>query len=158
MNFDEIYNTYAPKILRVCLGYFHDQEKAKDITQETFIAVWENFSKFENRSSIGTWIFRIATNKCLQEVQKQSKRPSVEFPPNLKQEDPDPDRGKQVERLYKYISELPSIDRIIISLFLEELSQEKIAEITGVSHANVRVKIHRIKEKLLDKFRSNEHI
>lgn len=71
MDFDEIYKSYSSKIFRICLGFFNDFELAKDITQETFIAVWVNLKKFENRSSIGTWIYRIATNKCLRQIQKK---------------------------------------------------------------------------------------
>lgn len=54
--------------------------------------------------------------------------------------------------LYQCISKLPELERIIISLELEEMKQKEIAEIVGISPANVRVKIHRIKEKLTDKF------
>lgn len=53
------------------------------------------------------------------------------------------------------IADLAEIDRIIISLFMEELSQEKIAEVTGLSHANVRVRVHRIKNRLSKKFKEN---
>lgn len=54
--------------------------------------------------------------------------------------------------LYQCISELPELERIIISLELEEMKQKDIAEVVGISSANVRVKIHRIKEKLTEKF------
>jgi hypothetical protein len=54
----------------------------------------------------------------------------------------------QIQFLYKCIAELPETERIIISLELEEVKQSEIAKIVGLSEANVRVKIHRIKEKL----------
>lgn len=57
--------------------------------------------------------------------------------------------------LYQLISELPETDRIIISLELEEVKQAEIAQIVGLSEANIRVKIHRIKEKLTQKFKQN---
>jgi RNA polymerase sigma-70 factor (ECF subfamily) len=57
--------------------------------------------------------------------------------------------------LYKFISELPETERIIISLELEEVKQAEIAQITGLSESNIRVKIHRIKEKLTQKFKNN---
>ncbi|MNY80439.1 RNA polymerase sigma factor [compost metagenome] len=58
--------------------------------------------------------------------------------------------------MYKCIAELPETDRIIISLELEDIKQNEIAKIVGLSEANVRVKIHRIKEKLTQKFKENE--
>ena len=155
MDFDEIYKVYYPKIFRVCLGYFNDYDVAKDFTQETFITVWENLYKFENRSQIGTWIFRIATNKCLRQLQNEKSKPKSELPDNLKSEEFSFEKEEKLSLLQKYISELPEIDRIIITLSLENITQEKIAEIIGISHTNVRVKFHRIKEKLKEKFKNN---
>ena len=57
--------------------------------------------------------------------------------------------------MYKCIAELPETDRIIISLELEEVKQAEIAKIVGLSEANIRVKIHRIKEKLTHKFQEH---
>jgi RNA polymerase sigma-70 factor (ECF subfamily) len=62
----------------------------------------------------------------------------------------------QIQFLYKCISELPETDRIIISLELENIKQSEIAIIVGLSEVNIRVKIHRIKEKLTQKFKENE--
>lgn len=56
----------------------------------------------------------------------------------------------------KSISELPEIERIIISLELEELKQKEIAKIVGLSEGNTRLRIHRIKEKLTKKFQQYE--
>ena len=61
----------------------------------------------------------------------------------------------QIQLLYKFISELSETDRIIISLELENIKQAEIANIVGLSEANIRVKIHRIKEKLTQKFKEN---
>jgi len=155
MNFNEIYKNYSSKIFRICLGYFNDYDLAKDITQETFISVWKNFEKFESRSSIGTWIYRIATNKCLRQIQKEKSHPISELPSNLKYVAPSFEEEEKLSRLHQYISELPEIERLIITLSLEDVPQEKIAEIIGISHANVRVKFHRIKAKLSKKFKEN---
>ncbi len=135
------------------MGYVNDIDKAKDLSQETFIAVWQNLSKFRNESSIGTWIFRIASNHCLRLIEKERKMPKGDMPEDLKEEINNENEGKK-DFLYKSISELPETDRIIISLELEEIKQSEIAEILGLSEANVRVRIHRIKEKLTKKFES----
>ncbi len=155
MNFDEIYKIYSPKIFRVCLGYFNDYDMAKDMTQETFIAVWENLNKFENRSSVGTWIYKITTNKCLRQIQKDKSHPKSGLPLYLKNEEITFEKEEILAQLHQYISELPELDKIIVTLSLEDVPQEIIAEITGISHANVRVKFHRIKEKLTKKFKEN---
>ncbi|MBV8328043.1 sigma-70 family RNA polymerase sigma factor [Chryseobacterium sp.] len=154
MAFEEIYEMYWQKIFRLCMGYINDPELAQDLAQETFIIVWQQLPKFRNESAIGTWIFRIASNNCLRQIEKEKKFAKSDLPVNLeekKQESMEP----QIQLLYQFISELPETERIIISLELEEVKQTEIANITGFSESNIRVKIHRIKEKLTQKFKEN---
>ncbi|MEJ5050519.1 sigma-70 family RNA polymerase sigma factor [Chryseobacterium culicis] len=154
MVFEEIYELYWQRIFRLCMGYVNDTDIAQDLAQETFIIVWQQLPKFRNESSIGTWIFRIASNTCLRQIEKEKKFTKTDLPINLeekKQESMEP----QIQMLYQFISELPETDRIIISLELEEIKQAEIAHIVGLSESNIRVKIHRIKEKLTQKFKEN---
>ena len=154
MTFEEIYEVYWPKVYRQCMGYMNDPDAAKDIAQETFIKVWQHLPNFRNESSIGTWIFRISVNSCLRQIGKDNKMPKSELPNEIFEEILVNDEPK-VEFLYRCISELPEVERIIISLELEELKQKEIAKIVGLSESNVRVRIHRIKEKLTKKFQQH---
>ncbi|WET47465.1 RNA polymerase sigma factor [Chryseobacterium indologenes] len=156
MVFEDIYEFYWQKIFRLCMGYVNDTDLAQDLAQETFIIVWQQLPKFRNESSVGTWIFRIASNNCLRQIEKEKRFSKTDLPINLeekKQESMEP----QIQLLYQFISELPETDRIIISLELEEVKQAEIAQITGLSESNIRVKIHRIKEQLTQKFKHNGH-
>lgn len=156
MTFEEIYKTYWNKIFRVCMGYVNDRDLAQDIAQETFITVWQQLPKFRNESSIGTWMYRIAANHCLRQIEKIKRFRRDDFPAQLAvKEEPAPDENVQL--LYQYISELQEIDRLIISMELEELPQAEIARVVGMTDANVRVRVHRIKEKLTLKFGSHGH-
>ncbi len=152
-DFEDIYNRYSPQIFRVCLGYTNDAEQAKDLLQETFISVWKNLENFRNESLISTWIFRIATNNCLRALEKSKRMPSAELPFNLAEVVEESQEAK-LELLYRCIAELEETERIIISLELEGLPQAEIADIVGLSNGNVRVKIHRIKDKLTKKFKA----
>ena len=154
MTFEEVYSDYWQKIFRLCMGYVNDRDWAKDIAQETFIIVWQQLPKFRNESSIGTWIFRIASNHCLRQIEKAKRFPTSELPIEMKEEQAQ-SMEPQFQFLYKCIAELPETDRIIISLELEEVKQAEIAAIVGLSESNVRVRIHRIKEKLTQKFKSH---
>jgi len=154
MTFEEVYSTYWQKIFRLCMGYVNDRDWAKDIAQETFIIVWQQLPKFRNESAIGTWIFRIASNHCLRQIEKANRFPKTDLPVELKEEHSH-NLEPEIQFLYKCIAELPETDRIIISLELEEVKQAEIASIVGLSESNVRVRIHRIKEKLTQKFKSH---
>lgn len=163
MDFAEIYLQYAPQIFRVCMGYTNDYEQAKDLTQETFIAVWQNLGSFRGESKVSTWIFRIATNHCLR-ARERARRgrvtalpegmdalPAEEYGPGSREAERT--REKQLRFLYACIAELEETDRIIISLELEDLPQAEIAAVVGLSAVNTRVRIHRIRERLAAKFR-----
>ncbi|HYG02725.1 MAG TPA: RNA polymerase sigma factor [Chryseosolibacter sp.] len=152
MTFEEIYKQYSKKVFRVCLGFLNDYDRAKDVMQDTFIAVWQNLSKFREEANVGTWVFRIATNNCLKAIEK-SKRTDHS---NLVMDIPDivhDNAEAKFELLHKCIAELEETERIIISLVLEDLSQADIASIVGTSDGNIRVKIFRIREKLAQKIK-----
>ncbi len=155
MVFEDIYKAYWQKIFRLCMGYINDYDLAQDMAQETFIIVWQQLPKFRNEANISTWIFRIASNNCLQQIEKQNRFLKAELPINLKEEK-EVNIEPQIQFLYKCISELPETERIIISLELENIKQSEIASIVGLSEVNIRVKIYRIKEKLTQKFKENE--
>lgn len=155
MRFEDIYREYWQKVYRICMGYVNDHEWAKDITQETFISIFQQLSNFKNQSSIGTWIYRIAVNHCLRQMERNSKFIKSSLPVEIVEEQKQDVEGK-IAFLYKSIAELEEIDRIVISLELENVKQAEIALIVGLSEANVRVKIHRIKEKLTQKFNRYE--
>jgi RNA polymerase sigma-70 factor (ECF subfamily) len=154
MDFKDIYLQYSPGIFRVCMAYVNDRDQAKDLTQETFIAVWENLPSFKNQSKISTWIFRIATNNCLRAIERSKRIKMTGLPEDLPLI-PEEKKEAKLNFLYNCIAELEETERIIISLVLENLPQAEIASIVGLSHANTRVKIHRIKERLSEKFKQH---
>ncbi len=156
MVFEEIYKHYWNKVYRICMGYVNDADLAKDMAQETYINIWKQLTNFRNESAVGTWIYRIAANNCLRQIERLSRMPRSDFPEHV-EDVVGPDKEAQTKFLYKCIAELPETDRIIISLELEDVKQAEIAKITGLSESNVRVKIFRIKEKLTQKFKDYEH-
>lgn len=155
MEFEEIYKRYWDKVYRLCMGYFNHPALAQDLAQDTFVQVWSHLSDFRRQADIGTWIFRIATNICLRQSQLQQRMPTTELAAEMGEEEP-PETEKRVRRLYRAISQLPEMDRLLISLYLEEVKQKEIAQITGLTEANVRVRIHRIKSVLAQQIRKYE--
>ena len=162
MNFTDLYKEFWDKVFRLCMGYVNDSEWAKDIAQDTFILVWQQLPKFRQESVIGTWIFKIACNNCLRQLERNNRFPKKELPAELEdhaepEDHTEPSPDEKVSFLYQCIAALKETDRLIISMELENVRQAEIASILGLSESAVRVRIHRIKEKLTDKFRSYEH-
>ena len=74
-DFEDIYNQYSILVYNVALNYLQNTEDAEEITQDVFVQINESFSKFNEQSTLKTWIYRITINKCLDFIKhKNSKK------------------------------------------------------------------------------------
>lgn len=155
--FKQIFDTNSKKIFHLCYGYTGDTDAANDLLQETFLKVWQNLDKFRNKSLISTWIYRIAVNTCLTYLRSEKRQGKEELTENIIENRAEEysEKNEQVALLYTSISKLEENDRLIITMVLDELPYQEIAEISGISEGNLRVKIHRIKQKLTEIY--NQH-
>ncbi len=149
--FESLYEQYWQRIYRLALGYVNDVDWAKDIAQETFVNVWNQLPKFRADSGYGTWIYRITVNICLRQIERSKKVMPDESKIRHSKSVEEEYKETNTQKLYQAISELTEINRIIISLTLEGVDQKQIADVTGLTHANVRTRVHRIKEELYQK-------
>jgi RNA polymerase sigma factor (sigma-70 family) len=158
--FREIFKANSKKIFHLCYGYTGDTDAANDLVQETFMKVWQNLEKFRNQAMISTWIYRIAVNTCLSWLRVEKRQVKDELTDHIieNRKEELSEKNEQVALLYKCIAQLEENERIIITLVLDELPYPEIAEISGVSEGNLRVKIHRIKHKLTEIYNRYERL
>ncbi len=153
IHFDNLYKDNYAKVIRLCMGYVNgDEAKAKDIAQEVFIKVWENLESFREESGISTWIYRITVNTCLLQLRNEKiKKTSTQSEFNNVVEEEEENKTSQevqLKSMYACIQKLSKENKSIILLELEGLPQKEIANITGLSHEAIRVRVHRIKNSL----------
>lgn len=148
--FDELFARYRDWVFRLCYSYTRSEAQAEDLVQECFSKVWLNLPDFQHRSDYSTWIYRIAANTCLMQLRREKNNP-VEYREQLQDsasEERFDDREQQSENLYKAIGNLGEMDRLIISMVLEDVPQKQIGDVLGITENNVNVKVHRIKRQL----------
>lgn len=151
--FNELYTNNKDKIYRICCFYIQDEEDRKDLFQEILTNIWKGLDKFEGRSKVSTWIYRIAVNTSMAFFNKKNKELSKkeiiekEMDQNPVEMSKDNER-ETIHNLHKAVSNLNKMEKAIVSLLFQEVSQKEIAQILGYSENNIRVKIHRIKRKL----------
>lgn len=156
-SFQQLYEAYWPRIYRVCLAYVGDQEWAKDVCQECFEIAWRQREQFREEAQLSSWIFRIAVNLCLRQLEREKKRAGWEAE-HYERKQLQAERRTDLElRLFEAISQLPELDRLLISLHLEQIPQQQMGEMLNLTHANVRVRIHRIKEQLQKRLEEPAH-
>lgn len=153
-----IIEAHQAKIFKTCLGYTGNAEEAKDLVQEVCINLWLGLAKFKKEAAISTWIYRITVNTCLMYKRKKKIDTldlSIVQEKNIVSNKSIDDSESDIKLLQQFIAELPEKDRIIMILYLENLSYEAIAEVTGISTNYIGVKINRSKKTLTQKF--NQH-
>ena len=165
-NQDEFYQKiaeeYGAALARMAFAYEADPDLRRDLSQEIHLALWRSFGKFNGRCSLRTWVYRVAHNVATSHVirQAKSKRSAPAFQSLEEAEaragDEDvegtADRAQALARLFALIQRLDPLDRQVILAYMEDLDADSIAEITGLSAANVWSKIHRIKNVLARQF------
>lgn len=136
-------------IKHICGVYARDEEELKDFVQEVTIQLWKSHEKFQQKSKISTWVYRVTLNVCLAMSRKIKKSiNSVSLDHVQLAEDIDHTEKEQIETLYAAVKKLKEADRAIILLYLENKSYKEIAEILGMSVTNVGVKVNRLKTQL----------
>ena len=145
--FAQMVREHKSTIFTVCYMFSKDQDEVNDLFQEVLINLWRGMESFKGESDIKTWIYRVSLNTCIS-MERKKKRDAMplEMDVNL-YEDRDEDT-LQIKMLYHRINKLGSFDRAIVLLWLENLSYEEIAAITGITVKNVSVRLVRIKEQL----------
>ena len=159
---DEQYSIAAAEfggaIGRLAYAYERDADKRKDLVQDIHFELWRSFKIFDGRSSVRTWVYRIAHNTGASHILK-NKRISQNTYLNLDDIGEIPDQTDyvhafekidQLDQLMALIGRLNPADRQIITLYLEGLDGAAIGDIAGISSGAVATKIHRIKYKLSD--------
>jgi RNA polymerase sigma-70 factor (ECF subfamily) len=137
-------------IYKVCYIYAKDQDDLNDLFQEVVLNLWKSFPHYRGESTVTTWVYRIAMNTCITFLRRSSTRlqtiPMTADVASLVADEEG--RTGQLQELYRLINRLGKLERALILLWLEERSYQEMADILGISKANVAVKLLRTKEKL----------
>src|ERR1043165_1570181 len=135
--FDEIMLRYERQIYRLCYRFTSNAEDARDLAQDVFIKAFENLVTFRRESSLKTWLYRIATNHCINHV-KGNTRQFVEVTDTTKQTRATAqvvlEEQEQRDHFRHLVTKLPPKQRAILELRIhEQLSYEEIASMSNRS-------------------------
>ena len=175
--FAELVDAYSPGLLRMAQMFVRDRAVAEEVVQETWIGVLRGIDRFEGRSSLKTWIFRILINNAKTRGQRESR--SIPFSAASAADEPavDPDRfldaghryahgwmlgpsewqtpeeellqGETRDAILRAIGELPEAQRAVITMRdVEGLPADEVAATLGISDGNQRVLLHRARSKV----------
>ncbi len=145
--FIRLINEHQDIIYKICRLYRDSREDREDLFQEIVFQLWKSFPVFRGKAAFSTWLYRIALSTAISAFRK--KHPDIRYTAALPDEPEEPDeQHEQRERLFDALRQLNDADKALIALYLENLSYQEIAEISGISENNVGVKLNRIRQKI----------
>lgn len=154
--FEEVYRRHAEMVFSLALRMCGDRELAADLAQETFLRVYRYLGRFRGRSSLKTWIYRIAVNCCRSKLRRRSRQ-RLERPLDQVAEVADRTSGPEEitlghdlgRRLAAALGELPLVFREAVLLRdVQGLTYAEIGEVLGARIGTVRSRIARGRERL----------
>lgn len=150
---------YGSALRRLTRAYEADAGRRRDVLQEIHMALWESLARFDGRSALGTWVYRVAHNTATSIcIRRKSARvqlvslEDIELPTDSIDRERAFDERQGMERLLGLIQRLRPLDRQVMLLYLEDIDARAIGEIVGLSAVNVATKIHRVKKVLAQQF------
>ncbi|HOJ80894.1 MAG TPA: sigma-70 family RNA polymerase sigma factor [Clostridiales bacterium] len=162
--FEQLIEAYQKKVYNLALRMTGNQDDAADLAQEAFIRVFRSISGFKEQSSFSTWVYRITTNVCLDEIRKRKNRKVISIDEEIHMDDgeikrqviseePLPDELAEREELRSIvnaaINSLPEDQRIVLTLRdLNGLSYDEIAKILDCPGGTVKSRINRARQAL----------
>jgi RNA polymerase sigma-70 factor (ECF subfamily) len=158
--FSQLYRRYAGKVFAKCISMLMDHGMARDATQDIFIKILLNLSKFTEQSSFSTWVYSITYNYCIDLIRKKkkniliftedigrvSKDTEIEVPDSVILE-------METKRLERVMEKLPPGDRAILDMkYTDDMSIKEIGEALNKSESAVKMQIMRAKIKAQDTY------
>src|SRR4051812_583709 len=175
--FAAMVDAYSPALLRMARMFVRDRAVAEEVVQDTWIAVLRGIDRFEGRSSLKTWIYRILINTAKTRGQRESR--SIPFSAATSEDEPvvDPDRfldagqrwagawmlgpsdwqtpeeellqGETRDAILRAIDQLPAAQRAVMTMRdVEGFPADEVAAALGISDGNQRVLLHRARSKV----------
>lgn len=153
----EVLDQFGPALQRLAHSYEQNAAQRADLVQEIYVALARALPGFERRSSLRTFVYRVAHNVGASHVLRAKNVDSrwvtiddladepVALEPRV---DEVVDRRRRLDRLAELVNRLKPLDRQLTLLFLEGLQPEEMADVTGLSVTNVTTKLSRIRAVL----------
>jgi RNA polymerase sigma-70 factor (ECF subfamily) len=153
--FTQLLKKHQQKVYYQIKRMVNDHDDADDVAQQVWIKVWNKLDGFKMESEFSTWLFRVAYNETLNFIEKKKKHSSQNLSEDLmdyENASSGTDHPKSTEiqiALEQAIKQLPEKQRFVFMLrYFEEMSYEKIAEVTGTTVGGAKANFHQALKKM----------
>ena len=165
--YGKLIDDFQQKVFATCISFVPNKADAEDIAQEVFVEVFKSINKFNGHSKLSTWVYRIATNKCLEFIRKRNTKKRFAFLQSITGNEIPMDKTKyftemnhpgvllenkeRSETLFKAINQLPEAQKVVFTLSkVDGMSYREVCDITEKSLSSVESLMFRAKKNLQD--------
>ncbi len=170
----ELMERYRKSVYHTLLKMIRNVDDAEDLTIEAFAKAFKNLHKFKKEYTFSTWLFRIATNNCIDFIRKK-KLDTFSINASLNNDESDPlhlelrddrrnpqeeaIRSQKIEIVQQFVKLLPpKYQRLVRLRYFEELSYDEIAKEIEAPLGTVKAQLHRARELLYDLVKDNRNV
>jgi RNA polymerase sigma-70 factor (ECF subfamily) len=157
-DFRRVLKEHAAILGRVAATYEASFHMRQELLQEITLAVWQALEKFKGDSSVKTYVLRVAHNKAITHVAYHAKQPRNDS--YCEMESPEPshrlsadeqmDQQQQIQLMLAQVRKMPIQARQVVTMSMEGLSYDEIADACGISRSNVGVVLNRARKVLME--------
>lgn len=159
--FIKAYDAHADAIFRHCMIRVASKDRAEDLTQETFVRVWQYLEKGEQVENVKAFLYKVANNLIIDQARKKKEERLEEMIESQRMKEPshpghkDIERGLLLKQVLASMQGLPEEQQQLITMrFIDDLDPKEIAEALGITANNASVRINRAVAALKAKFKT----
>lgn len=167
--FGRLVRLHQRRVYACAMQMMADTSEADDVVQETFMRAWRALPRFDGRSELSTWLYRICVNVCLNHLRRRKRRAAADVDdPRIPEPVADPTQGKtdprsstEAAQLYRRLAVAldglsESLRTTVILVLVQGVPHKEAAEILGCPEGTIAWRIHearrRLREELADLF------
>lgn len=137
-------------LYKICRLYQDREDDRQDLLQEIMAQLWVSYDSFRGESAFSSWMYRVALNTAIVFLKKGRRERFIDraYPDLAEELRPVGDVEERLAIFYRAVAQLDKLEKALIFLYMEGHAGKDMAEILGVSHGAVRVKLNRVKDKL----------
>lgn len=160
-SFSRLVRMHQRRVYACAVQMLGDGGDADDAVQETFMRAWRAIARFDGRSQLSTWLYRICVNVCLNHIRKRKRHDAADIgDPKIPEPKADPTQGNsdprralevrqlqgQIEKALDGLSE--SLRTTVIMVLVQGMPQKEAAEVLGCSEGTIAWRIHEARRRL----------
>jgi len=155
---EQIVLRYQQQVYNIAYGMLSNREDAQDLTQDVFLCVWEKMGQFQFKSRFSTWLYRIVTNLCINEKNRQRRRQTVPTeiddtqawtPVDHATPEKEALKNERQQMLQAALAQLKGEYRTILVLReMEDMAYDELAKVLGCSIGRVKSRLHEARMEL----------